>query len=156
MPQTLWVGRPENSRSAQTMASRGLVMQMTKASGAWARRPSPTAFMTLRLIPSRSSRLMPGLRGTPAVTMQTSAPAISSYELAPLSLASKPSIGPDSAMSSALPWGMPSAMSKSTTSPSSLSAARWASVPPICPAPISAIFDLAMPVSPDGAKPAFG
>ena len=53
-------------------------MQMTKASGAWALRPSPTAFITLRLMPSRSSRLMPGLRGTPAVTMQTSAPAMSS------------------------------------------------------------------------------
>ena len=39
--------------------------------------PSPTAFITLRLMPSRSSRLMPGLRGTPAVTMQTSAPAMS-------------------------------------------------------------------------------
>jgi hypothetical protein len=52
-------------------------MQITKASGAWVLIPSPTAFMTLRLIPRRSSRLMPGLRGTPAVTMQTSAPAIS-------------------------------------------------------------------------------
>jgi hypothetical protein len=39
--------------------------------------PSPTAFITFRLMPSRSSRLMPGLRGTPAVTMQTSAPAMS-------------------------------------------------------------------------------
>jgi hypothetical protein len=39
--------------------------------------PSPTAFITLRLMPRRSSRLMPGLRGTPAVTMQTSAPAMS-------------------------------------------------------------------------------
>jgi hypothetical protein len=33
-----------------------------------------------------------------------------------------------------------------TTSPSSFSAARWASVPPICPAPISAILFLAMPL----------
>ena len=78
MPQTFSVGRPENSRSAQTIASSGLVMQMTKASGACAAMPSPTDFITLRLMPSRSSRLMPGLRGTPAVTMQTSAPAISS------------------------------------------------------------------------------
>ena len=78
MPQTFSGGRPENSRSAQTMASRGLVMQMTKALGAWVLSPSPTAFITLRLMPSRSSRLMPGLRGTPAVTMQTSAPAIAS------------------------------------------------------------------------------
>jgi hypothetical protein len=34
MPTTLWCGRPENSRSAQTIASSGLVMQITKASGA--------------------------------------------------------------------------------------------------------------------------
>jgi hypothetical protein len=45
--------------------------------GALSRMPSPTDFMTLRLMPRRSSRLMPGLRGTPAVTMQTSAPAMS-------------------------------------------------------------------------------
>ena len=38
-------------------------MQITKASGALALMPSPTAFITLRLMPSRSSRLMPGLRG---------------------------------------------------------------------------------------------
>ena len=52
-------------------------MQITKASGACVLMPSPTAFITFRLMPSRSSRLMPGLRGTPAVTMQTSAPAMS-------------------------------------------------------------------------------
>ncbi len=77
MPTTLCVGRPENFCSAQTMASSGLVMQMTKAFGAFALRPAPTAAMTFRLTPSRSSRLIPGLRGTPAVTMTTSAPAIS-------------------------------------------------------------------------------
>ena len=77
MPQTMWCGRPENSRSAQTMASSGLVMQMTKALGACCLMPSPTDFITLRLMPRRSSRLIPGLRGTPAVTMQTSAPAMS-------------------------------------------------------------------------------
>src|SRR3954451_25375836 len=42
-------------------------------------------------------------------------------------------------MSSPLPCGTPSAMSKRTTSPSSFRPTRWASVPPICPAPISAI-----------------
>ena len=53
-------------------------MQMTKASGAYFLMPAPTCSITLRLMPSRSSRLMPGLRGTPAVTMQTSAPSIAS------------------------------------------------------------------------------
>src|SRR4051812_16090196 len=47
-------------------------------------------------------------------------------------------------MSSPLPWGIPSAMSKRTTSPSSFKPMRWASVPPICPAPTSAIFFRAM------------
>ncbi len=76
MPTTLCAGRPENFCSAQTIASSGLVMQTTKASGACALRPAPTASITLRLMPSRSSRLMPGFLGTPAVTMTTSAPAM--------------------------------------------------------------------------------
>ena len=76
MPTTRLAGRPQNFCSAHTMASSGLVMQMTNASGAWVLIPAATAPMTLRLMPSRSSRLIPGLRGTPAVTMTTSAPAI--------------------------------------------------------------------------------
>ena len=47
-------------------------------------------------------------------------------------------------MSSALPCGTPSTMSNSTTSPSSLRPARWARVPPIWPAPMSAILLRAM------------
>src|SRR5437588_13077885 len=42
-------------------------------------------------------------------------------------------------MSSAFPCGTPSTMSNSTTSPSSLTPASSARVPPIWPAPISAI-----------------
>ncbi len=74
MPTTMFLGEPENFCSAQTMASSGLVMQMTKAFGAYFLMPAPTCSITLRLVASRSSRLMPGLRGMPAVTMQTSAP----------------------------------------------------------------------------------
>ena len=44
-------------------------MQMMKAFGAYFLMPAPTCSITLRLMPRRSSRLMPGLRGTPAVTM---------------------------------------------------------------------------------------
>ena len=76
MPTILLAGSPENFWSAQTIASSGLVMQMTKASGAYCLMPLPTASITFRLMPMRSSRLMPGLRGTPAVTITTSAPAI--------------------------------------------------------------------------------
>ena len=61
-----------------------------------------------------------------------------------MNFASKPSTGEDCAMSSALPCGMPSTMSNSTTSPSSLRPTRWASVPPIWPEPINAILLRAM------------
>src|SRR4051812_3642014 len=50
-------------------------------------------------------------------------------------------------MSSALPCGMPSTTSNSTISPNSLRPARRASVPPIWPAPISAILLRAICVS---------
>ncbi len=144
MPTTLDEGRPEKRCSAHTIASSGLVMQMTKASGAYLAMPAPTCSITLRLISSRSSRLMPGLRGTPAVTITTSAPAMSLYSDVPLIVALKPSTGPDWLRSSALPCGTPSTMSNRTTSPSSFIAARCASVPPICPAPTRAIFLRAM------------
>ncbi len=74
MPTTMPCGWPVISRSAQTMTSSGLVTQITNALGQWVLMPSPTAFITLMLMPIRSSRLMPGLRATPAVTMTTSAP----------------------------------------------------------------------------------
>src|SRR5260370_42675690 len=50
-------------------------------------------------------------------------------------------------MSSALPCGTPSTTSNSTTSPSSFRPASKAKVPPIWPAPISAIFLRAMGMS---------
>ncbi len=78
MPTTMLPGSPENFCSAHTIASSGLVMQTTNASGAYLRMPAPTCSMTLRFTSRRSSRLMPGLRGTPAVTMITSAPLIAS------------------------------------------------------------------------------
>ena len=78
MPTTMLAGSPENFCSAHTIASSGLVTQMTKASPAYFLMPAPTCSMTLRLISRRSSRLMPGLRGTPAVTTITSAPLIAS------------------------------------------------------------------------------
>src|SRR2546425_11166292 len=49
-------------------------------------------------------------------------------------------MGPPSSRSSAFPCGRPSITSKRTTSPRPLSAQRCASVPPIIPAPMSAIF----------------
>ena len=77
MPTTLLVGRPQDFCSAHTMASSGLVTTMTKALGAYFLMPAPAWSITLMLMLSRSSRLMPGLRGTPAVMMMTSAPSMS-------------------------------------------------------------------------------
>ncbi len=68
---------PDAFCNTQTMASSGLVMQITNAFGAWRLMPAPTCFMTRMLISSRSSRLMPGFRAMPAVTITTSAPLMS-------------------------------------------------------------------------------
>ena len=76
MPTTMAGGRPVTFCITQTMASSGLVMTMTKASGQSVLMFSPTLLITPALMLIRSSRLMPGLRGTPAVTITTSAPSI--------------------------------------------------------------------------------
>ena len=113
------------------MASSGLEITITKAFEHFSFTLMATSRMILMLIPRRSSRLMPGLRGTPAVTITTSAPATSSYLLVPTIRTSYPSTARDCMMSSALPWGTPSTTSNSTTSPSSFWAARSARLPPI-------------------------
>ena len=59
----------------QTIASSGLVITMTKASGQFCLMPSATWAITLAFLATRSSRDMPGIRGKPAVTITTSAPA---------------------------------------------------------------------------------
>ena len=77
MPTTLCVGNFENFCNAQTIASRGLVMQITKAFGANLAIPSQTDFITFKLIPNKSSLLIPGFLATPAVTIQMSESSIS-------------------------------------------------------------------------------
>ena len=98
------------------MASMGLAKMTKTASGECA----TALFTTLRtmpaLVPSRSSRVMPGLRGTPEVTTTTSEPAVSAQSLVPVTELLKPTHGAPSAMSSALPCGRPSTMSVRTTS----------------------------------------
>ncbi len=74
MPTTRSAGRPQASRMTQTMTSSGLVMVMTKACGQWVLIAAPTVATILALVPIRSSRLMPGRRAMPAVTMTMSAP----------------------------------------------------------------------------------
>ena len=74
MPTTWCFLKPVILCSAYTIASSGLATLITKAFGQCAFMFAATSFMILRLTSSRSSRLMPGLRGTPAVMITTSLP----------------------------------------------------------------------------------
>ena len=58
------------------MASSGFETTITVAFGACVFTPCATCFMMPRLVFSRSSRDMPGLRARPAVMMTRSAPAM--------------------------------------------------------------------------------
>ena len=59
------------------MASSGLETTIMTASGECAATCSATDLTILTLVCMRSSRLIPGLRGMPAVTITTSDPAVS-------------------------------------------------------------------------------
>ena len=89
------------------------------------------------LTPIKSIRLIPGLRGSPAVITTTSEFAVASYPppsavvVAPITLVSKFSIERDWFISRARPSGLPSTMSvKTTVSKTSYSAKRSAVVEP--------------------------
>src|SRR5215471_1743869 len=115
---------------------------MTKAPGQWALALSATSRMMGTFTAMRSSRLCPGLRGMPAVTMSTSAPAQSLHLEVPTTFPSKPWMAVFCSRSRALPLAKFSlaGMSNNTTSPSCLAQRRFASSPPMFPAPMSAIF----------------
>ena len=76
MPTTRLAGNPDFCFITQTIASSGLVMTITNASGQCERMPSATCAITPAFLPIRSSRDMPGVRANPAVTITTSAPLI--------------------------------------------------------------------------------
>ena len=67
-----------------TIASSGLVTTITNASGACCLIAAPTWFITPALIFSRSSRLIPGLRGDPEVTTMQSAPSMIFMSVVPV------------------------------------------------------------------------
>ncbi len=69
MPTTRFFGKPVTRFICVTMASSGFETTITNAFGACCLMPSATLVMILALVASRSSRLMPGLRARPAVTM---------------------------------------------------------------------------------------
>ena len=70
------------------MTSSGFDTTITKALGQCCFRFSATLRMIFRFTDNKSSRDMPGLRGTPAVMMTTSAPAQSAQFEVPVILAS--------------------------------------------------------------------
>ena len=130
---TRFFGKPVASCASAVISSSGLETTMMTASGEVAAMFSATERTILAFVSIRSMRLMPGLRGSPAVMTTTSEFSVPSYDPPPTPtiLVSKPSIGRDWFMSSAMPSGLPSTMSVSTTvSKTSYSASRRAVVEP--------------------------
>ena len=78
IPNTRSFGKPETFFATWHMASSGFDTMMMVVSGLCATTSSVTEPTIFSLVVTRSSRLMPGLRGTPAVTTTTSEPALSS------------------------------------------------------------------------------
>ena len=77
-PMTRWRGRPVTSAARAVISSRGLDTTMSTVSGDVSTSRRATSPTMAALVSSRSIRLMPGLRGRPAVITQTSDPAVSS------------------------------------------------------------------------------
>ena len=124
MPTTIFLGNPEYFCNAMTITSKGFVIHITKAFGEECFIPSATCLIIFKFIPSKSSLVMPGFLGTPAVMIITSEFFVSSYLFVPLISTSNPSTDEDCAMSKAFPFATPSATSNKTTSPSSFKAIK--------------------------------
>ena len=78
MPITRSRGQPETRLATSHIASSGFETTISTASGDAAATFAVTSATILSLVATRSSRLMPGPRGTPAVTTTTLEPADSS------------------------------------------------------------------------------
>ncbi len=77
MPKTRSGGSPEVFHARCVITSSGFVTQMKTASGDAATAAGITERTMRAFTASSSSRVMPGLRGIPAVTTTTSDPAVS-------------------------------------------------------------------------------
>ena len=77
MPMTRCLGKPLTCLATCTMASSGFDTMIKWQSGEWRTMFDTTVPTIFALVCSKSSRLMPGLRGMPAVTTTTSEPAVS-------------------------------------------------------------------------------
>ncbi len=78
IPNTRSRGSLETRRATSHMASSGLETTMRIASGEPGRTLRTTSATIFSLVATRSSRLMPGLRGIPAVITTTWEPAVAS------------------------------------------------------------------------------
>jgi hypothetical protein len=76
-PMTRSLGKPETSAARAVISSSGLETTITTASGEPSANLRVTSPTILALVSRRSIRLMPGLRGIPAVITHTSEPAVS-------------------------------------------------------------------------------
>src|SRR3569623_962242 len=140
-PTTRSRGRPVclNARSVRT--STGLLSSNSIAFGACCITLSASERSSARLASRNWSRLMPGLRGRPAVMITSSEPTSSAGSAPPLTWVSKPNSGADSCMSRAMPRAMLSSMPSNTSSRHSDSFARICAVDsPTRPGPTMAIF----------------
>ncbi len=77
-PRIRCFGNPVTIWASAVISSSGLATLMMTASGACSATFSATERMILALVSMRSIRLMPGLRGRPAVMTTTSEPAMAS------------------------------------------------------------------------------
>ncbi len=98
---TRCAGNPETLAASAVISSSGLETTISTASGACFTTCSVTLLTIFALTPIRSIRLIPGLRGRPAVMITIEEPAIASYPsptcpvVCPVSLVSKPWMGRD-------------------------------------------------------------
>src|SRR6202162_4898621 len=146
IPKTRSRGKPETRRADSHNESRGFETTIRIALGDSGTILRTTSETIPSFVATRSSRLIPGLRGTPAVMTTTSDCLVSSEEFDPIILASNPSTGADSSMSRDLPWGSPGMMSTRTTSAISFSTIRCATVAPTLPAPTTVTFCFICPI----------
>ncbi len=77
-PMTRDLGSSEATAARAVISSSGLDTTMSTVSGDASTSRRVTSATILALVSSRSIRLIPGLRGTPAVITQMSEPAVSS------------------------------------------------------------------------------
>ena len=76
MPMTRCLGKPERLNATCVIASSGFETTMMMELGEYLTTSSTTLDTMSALVLSRSSRLMPGLRGSPEVMMTTSESAV--------------------------------------------------------------------------------